>query len=292
MEKNKTPITLTRPSRPPPPPSSPPPRERQRENTENGGKKKKNQRKEVRVKPLVIIIVVILLLSFKNLKGNINPNFETCTPPKQENPKSSSSAACVKNFEDVQKKTIPFPSATHHTLFNHTRQNPVEFHKELAKIRNRRRDCKNEIENSNQLQTKTIPQKEKQKQRRRESVKHQHKCEAYQRNTPDNTWKPPRVIIICMLLDVTSGKQAKKVLPDLFKLCPDAKTSLEVTAEDIEDIISTLGLHDERATMIQRFSLEYLWNDWTHKTDLHGVGKYAADAYAIFCTGKWDQVKP
>lgn len=73
--------------------------------------------------------------------------------------------------------------------------------------------------------------------------------------------------------------------------------------------------------MIKRFSLEYLGEGWTHVTQLHGVGKYvqpplppppsfpfptrreliwgfllidryAADAYAIFCTGKWDRVRP
>ncbi|KAJ0048383.1 hypothetical protein Pint_16755 [Pistacia integerrima] len=44
--------------------------------------------------------------------------------------------------------------------------------------------------------------------------------------------------------------------------------------------------------MIQRFSQEYLWEEWTHVTQLHGVGKCAADAYAIFYTGKWDRMRP
>ncbi|KAF3530714.1 hypothetical protein DY000_02043664 [Brassica cretica] len=50
--------------------------------------------------------------------------------------------------------------------------------------------------------------------------------------------------------------------------------------------------------MIERFSLEYLQESWTHVTQLHGVGKgiinsmHAADAYALFCNGKWDCVKP
>lgn len=43
---------------------------------------------------------------------------------------------------------------------------------------------------------------------------------------------------------------------------------------------------------IQRLSREYLLGSWTHVTDLTGVGKYAADAYAIFCTGKWERVRP
>ncbi|KAK8942260.1 hypothetical protein KSP40_PGU021331 [Platanthera guangdongensis] len=30
-------------------------------------------------------------------------------------------------------------------------------------------------------------------------------------------------------------------------------------------------------------SLQYLEDWWTHVTKLHGVDKYAVDAYAIFC---------
>ncbi|CAM8916900.1 unnamed protein product [Rhodiola kirilowii] len=44
--------------------------------------------------------------------------------------------------------------------------------------------------------------------------------------------------------------------------------------------------------MIQPTSTEYLEDTWTHVTQLHGVGKYAADAYAIFCIEKWEQVIP
>ncbi|OVA19139.1 HhH-GPD domain [Macleaya cordata] len=132
--------------------------------------------------------------------------------------------------------------------------------------------------------------------------------EAYKRKTLDNTWKPPpshftliqeehfedpwRVIVICMLLNRTTGRQARRVLSDLFKLCPDAKTTTEVAIEEIEKVIQVLGLHKKRAKMIQRMSSEYLEDGWTHVTQLHGVGKYAADAYAIFCTGKWDRVRP
>ncbi|KAE8720621.1 Lysyl-tRNA synthetase isoform 1 [Hibiscus syriacus] len=108
----------------------------------------------------------------------------------------------------------------------------------------------------------------------------QKRDEAYRRKTEDNTWIPPRseapllqedhahdpwrVLVICMLLNRTYGGQARKVLSEFFTLCPDAKTATE----------------------------EYLWNEWTYVTELHGVGKYAADAYAIFCTGKGDRVTP
>ncbi|XP_061357204.1 methyl-CpG-binding domain protein 4-like protein [Gastrolobium bilobum] len=132
--------------------------------------------------------------------------------------------------------------------------------------------------------------------------------EAYERRTPDNTWKPPRseivllqedhvhdpwrVLVICMLLNRTTGRKVKEVLLELFELCPDAKSCTRVSNDEISKIIQPLGFQNKRALMLRRFSEEYLEERWTHVTQLHGVGKYAADAYAIFCTGKWDRVRP
>ena len=67
--------------------------------------------------------------------------------------------------------------------------------------------------------------------------------------------------------------QTRKVLSDLFTLCPDAKTATEVATGEIEKAIETLGLQRKRAEMIQRMSQEYLWKEWTHVTELHGIGK-------------------
>lgn len=136
----------------------------------------------------------------------------------------------------------------------------------------------------------------------------QKRDEAYHRKSPDNSWKPPRshfnllqedhahdpwrVLVICMLLNRTTGLQARRVILDLFTLCPNAKIATEIATEEIEKVIKSLGLQKKRAMMIQRFSQEYLEEHWTYVTELHGIGKYAADAYAIFCTGKWEQVRP
>lgn len=136
----------------------------------------------------------------------------------------------------------------------------------------------------------------------------QKRDEAYLRKSSDNTWKPPRseigllqedhvhdpwrVLVICMFLNRTTGQQAKGVISEFFSLCPDAMTCTSVPTEEIERIITPLGLQKKRAVMLQRFSAEYLSESWTYVTQLHGVGKYAADAYAIFCTGKWDRVRP
>lgn len=139
-------------------------------------------------------------------------------------------------------------------------------------------------------------------------TKAEKRDEAYRRITEDNTWKPPllkvkllqhdhasdpwRVLVICMLLNKTGSRQLKRVLSEIFKLCPNAKRATEIPAGDIENVIRTLGFQKKRSVAIQRLSKEYLEESWTHVTDLAGVGKYAADAYAIFCTGKWERLKP
>ncbi|XP_048135831.1 methyl-CpG-binding domain protein 4-like protein [Rhodamnia argentea] len=144
--------------------------------------------------------------------------------------------------------------------------------------------------------------------RRRVLTAAEKRAEAYRRKSPDNTWKPPpsvhrllqeshwhdpwRVLVICMLLNVTTGKQTSQYLDTLFKEYPDATKAAEASVETLEAIIQYLGLKSKRARMIMRMSREYLDETWTHVTQLHGVGKYAADAYAIFCTGKWKEVNP
>ncbi|KAH9612166.1 hypothetical protein KSS87_001015 [Heliosperma pusillum] len=133
-------------------------------------------------------------------------------------------------------------------------------------------------------------------------------ADAYRRKAPDNTWKPPispynllqedhvhdpwRVLVICMLLNITTGPQVRRVLESFFQLCPNAEAALNTNEIEIAIKIASLGLHRKRAAMIRRFSKEYLSDDWTHVTQLHGIGKYAADAYAIFCTGMWNMITP
>lgn len=76
--------------------------------------------------------------------------------------------------------------------------------------------------------------------------------------------------------------QAGRVLSDLFTLCPNAKAATETAAEDIENVIKSLGLQNKRARMIRRLSEEYLGESWTHVTELHGVGKYVASLWFFY----------
>ena len=40
------------------------------------------------------------------------------------------------------------------------------------------------------------------------------------------------------------------------------------------------------------FSRAFLAGSWRRVEELPGVGKYAADAHAIFCLGRWREVTP
>ncbi|KAG0474134.1 hypothetical protein HPP92_015991 [Vanilla planifolia] len=82
------------------------------------------------------------------------------------------------------------------------------------------------------------------------------------------------------------------ILRRLFRLCPTAEDAVRVPVENLAMIIQSLGLQNNRARAIKEMSAQYLQDGWTHVTQLHGVGKYAADAYAIFCAGKPEDVVP
>lgn len=103
---------------------------------------------------------------------------------------------------------------------------------------------------------------------------------------------PWKLLVACMLLNKTSGIQMRTVIWELFDLCPTPEAAVAVPTCDIEKVIRPLGLQRKRACMIQKFSHDYLGKDWSNVAELHGIGKYATDAYAIFCEGRWREVKP
>ncbi|MCO5566935.1 hypothetical protein L7F22_020618 [Adiantum nelumboides] len=129
-----------------------------------------------------------------------------------------------------------------------------------------------------------------------------------QRDIANKAWVPPvsvhaliqeelykdpwKVLVACMLLNKTSGKQMRQIIWDLFDLCPTPEAAVVVETSQIENVIWHLRLQKKRASMIQKFSDDYLGKDWTNVGQLHGIGKYATDAYAIFCEGRWQEVKP
>ncbi|KAM0846068.1 hypothetical protein ACQ4PT_055921 [Festuca glaucescens] len=103
---------------------------------------------------------------------------------------------------------------------------------------------------------------------------------------------PWKVIVICMLLNLTQGKQVKNIIEGFFECYPDAHSAVNADPEKMAGYLAYLGLQRVKTTRIQKFSKEYVEKEWTYITELCGVGKYAADAYAIFCAGRAIEVVP
>jgi len=96
---------------------------------------------------------------------------------------------------------------------------------------------------------------------------------------------PWHMFVCCLLLNQTSNKQVKPVLPEFFKKFPSPESLAATAPEELVELIRPLGFYNRRSKTLVRFSKEYLEKKWTDPRVLHGVGKYAWDSYRIFILG-------
>eukprot|EP00892_Ulva_mutabilis_P012444 jgi/Ulvmu1/9572/UM054_0002.1 len=134
--------------------------------------------------------------------------------------------------------------------------------------------------------------------------------QAVRSNSPppqQSTWEPPvspfglieeqlfhnpwKVFLACILLNRTSATQLRRIWGDLMHAIPDAQAGAAADPARLERIIQPLGFYRFRARAILAMSEDYL-RPWRQPTELRFVGKYASDAYFIFCRGKWRDVVP
>eukprot|EP00890_Picochlorum_soloecismus_P002802 jgi/Picsp_1/3522/NSC_06360-R1_methyl- binding domain protein 4 len=110
-----------------------------------------------------------------------------------------------------------------------------------------------------------------------------------------NGWRPPVSpygLLEEDFFDEPWKLLVRQVVYGLFQLYPTPEKLMEASTSELETLLQPLGLFRKRAIAIQRFSKEYLEKDWKDPNELYGIGKYASDAYAIFCLGKWNEVQP
>ena len=104
-----------------------------------------------------------------------------------------------------------------------------------------------------------------------------------------NEWK---ILVSCLLLNLTSRKQVDKIIDHLFSEYPEPNSMSAADEDDLKEIIQSLGLANKRAKTLKRFSEEYISKKWETPKELYGCGKYADDAWRIFCRGDWKDVEP
>jgi len=102
-------------------------------------------------------------------------------------------------------------------------------------------------------------------------------------------WK---ILVCCLLLNLTTHKQVRKILPDLFQKYPTPKSMSSADEEHLKKLLRPLGLVNKRSRTLVRFSHEFVEKDWKTAKELYGCGKYADDAWHIFCKGDWKDIQP
>jgi len=99
-------------------------------------------------------------------------------------------------------------------------------------------------------------------------------------------WK---MLVTCLSLNLTTGKQARSVLPALFKTYDTPKKLAESNEDRLYHILKPLGMVNKRVKTYRRFSNEFLSPGWPSVKKLYGCGQYAQDSDDIFYSGHWAQ---
>ena len=91
-------------------------------------------------------------------------------------------------------------------------------------------------------------------------------------------WK---MLVCCMLLNLTNRKQVDTVRDELFTKYPTPKDMMDAEHSDLADILKPLGLYNRRATSLRKMSEGYI-NGFKSVDELYGIGQYAKDSWEIF----------
>ena len=96
---------------------------------------------------------------------------------------------------------------------------------------------------------------------------------------PDE-WK---ILVICMMLNCTTRKQVEKIYPIFFSKWSNARDFSNCSIDELINVIKPLGFANRRAKGLIKMTQDYLYKDWTHASQLFGIGDYASRAWEMFC---------
>lgn len=97
----------------------------------------------------------------------------------------------------------------------------------------------------------------------------------------DDPWK---IMIVCIMLNLTRGCQVKGVIEEFFLKYPTPDACSQANMDELIRIIKPLGLWKRRSGSLIKFSTAWL-GQWKDVRELPGIGAYAYDAWQIFVEG-------
>jgi methyl-CpG-binding domain protein 4 len=123
-----------------------------------------------------------------------------------------------------------------------------------------------------------------------------------------NTWKPPKspynliqeqlyedpwkILVACIFCNLTRRNTAEPLIWEYFEKYPCPDVARKASIEELAIFLKPIGLSSRRAKALVKMSQEYIEKDWKEPIELYGIGKYANDAWKIFCTSSWKEVQP
>lgn len=100
--------------------------------------------------------------------------------------------------------------------------------------------------------------------------------------------EPWKLLVGCILCNLTKGSEALKVLDKLFKAYPTPELLSRAQHEDLVAILRPLGFQNRRASTLIKFAHSWsIASQDEYLEDLPGVGKYAVDSYRLFVHDDW-----
>ncbi|CAI5464245.1 unnamed protein product [Closterium sp. Yama58-4] len=103
---------------------------------------------------------------------------------------------------------------------------------------------------------------------------------------------PWKLLVASMLLEDHPSHMVRLGVRRLFQDLPSADDVLSSDMQTLEQFVCSAGFHERWAKNLFIFTREFSSGNWAQITDLPGVGRYVADAYAIFIEGRLQSAHP
>ena len=103
----------------------------------------------------------------------------------------------------------------------------------------------------------------------------------------DEPWK---MLVACMLLNRTTRRQVDCIRDELFERWKTPEDMIEADERELSKLLYPLGFYNRRAVTLKKFAAAWVVADIEKDgvNGLPGIGKYAADSWAIFIERRTD----
>ncbi len=102
----------------------------------------------------------------------------------------------------------------------------------------------------------------------------------------DEPWK---LLVACIMLNQTTAKQVHRIINEFFDRYPNPYAFLGADVWEVKPLIRSLGFQNRRYKRLWKMTRDFINNETLglrlDPEKLHGIGKYGADSYKIFCEG-------